>query len=73
MSMMCKQIMFVLWRTKSHCVMNMKPTKINNQKIVLSLNPRHETKELGESLIKYTFCDPCQQKCKVVINQTLTY
>jgi hypothetical protein len=23
---------------------------------------------LGESMMKYTFCDPCQEKCKVAIN-----
>ncbi len=28
---------------------------------------------LGESMMKYTFCDPCQEKCKVAINQSLTY
>jgi hypothetical protein len=53
--------------------MSTKTTKINDQKIVLSLNPKHETKELGESMIKYTFHDPYQEKCKVAINQTLTY
>jgi hypothetical protein len=24
-------------------------------------------------MIKYTFHDPCQEKCKVTINQALTY
>jgi hypothetical protein len=24
-------------------------------------------------MIKYTFCDPCQEKCKVTINHALTY
>jgi hypothetical protein len=28
---------------------------------------------VGESMIKYTFHDPCQEKCKVAINQALTY
>jgi len=28
---------------------------------------------MGESKIKYTFHDPCQEKCKVAINQALTY
>jgi hypothetical protein len=28
---------------------------------------------MGESIIKYTFFDPCQEKCKVNINQALTY
>jgi hypothetical protein len=26
-----------------------------------------------ENIIKYTFHDPCQEKCKVAINQALTY
>jgi hypothetical protein len=26
----------------------------------------------GENMIKYTFRDPCQEKCKVTINQALT-
>jgi hypothetical protein len=29
--------------------------------------------EMGESMIKYTFRDPCQEKCKIAINQALTY
>jgi hypothetical protein len=28
---------------------------------------------MGENMIKYTFHDPCQEKCKVAINQALTY
>jgi hypothetical protein len=27
----------------------------------------------GESMIKYTFSDPCQEKCKIAINHALTY
>jgi hypothetical protein len=26
-----------------------------------------------ENMIKYIFHDPCQEKCKVAINQVLTY
>jgi hypothetical protein len=34
----------------------------------------HETILIpSESMIKYTFLDPCQEKCKVAINHALTY
>ncbi len=26
----------------------------------------------AESMINYTFCDPCQEKCKIAINHALT-
>jgi hypothetical protein len=38
---------------------------------LFAIKPQLST--LGESVIKYTFRDPCQENYKVAINQPLTY
>jgi hypothetical protein len=42
--------------------------KAQELKIINKIKESHD-----ENMIKYTFHDPCQEKCKVAINQTLMY
>jgi hypothetical protein len=54
-----------------HWVVNSGQYKVVSNNVPIHL---HETILMSsESMIKYTFCDPCQEKCKVAIKHALTY